>query len=66
MKRLTLTLGIIAILALGAQISYNVNSFPGFHGGSQCGICHNEPMSTWDDANKDVDIVADGEDTEAV
>ncbi|MHA2168442.1 MAG: hypothetical protein ACXAB7_00890 [Candidatus Kariarchaeaceae archaeon] len=66
MKRLTLTLGIIAILALGAQLSYNVNSFPGFHGGSQCGICHNEPMTAWDVANANVMIDVDGIDTEAI
>jgi hypothetical protein len=65
-RRLTLTLGIIAILALGAQLSYNVNSFPGFHGGTQCGICHNEPAVAWDPANADVDIVVDGNDTEAL
>jgi hypothetical protein len=34
-------------LALGAQVSLNTNSFPGFHSNGDCNLCHNEPATAW-------------------
>lgn len=47
-------------------MSFNTTSFPGFHGGSQCGICHNEPAVAWNPAYASESIVVDGNTTEAV
>ncbi|MCE7734964.1 MAG: hypothetical protein GPJ54_08815 [Candidatus Heimdallarchaeota archaeon] len=65
MKRITLSLGLIAVMVLGVQLSFNSTSFPGFHGGSQCGICHNEPAIAWNSSLADLDLTLDGNGTEA-
>jgi hypothetical protein len=51
-------------MVLGAQISFTTTSFPGFHGGTQCGICHNEPAVAWNPQYADESITLDGEATE--
>jgi hypothetical protein len=63
-KRITLSLGIIALMVLGVQMSFNTTSFPGFHSGAQCGICHNEPAVAWNESYASEAITLDGDMTE--
>ena len=65
MKRITLSIGIIAILVIGAQLTMNVQPYYSEHFGD-CGECHNTPAVAWNASNADAIVVADGEDDESV
>jgi hypothetical protein len=46
MKKNVTFIGLILIFGLIAQMGMVVDSFPGFHGGSECSYCHNEPATS--------------------
>jgi hypothetical protein len=45
-RKLNTLVGLVLVFALVAQIGMTVDSFPGFHSGSDCSYCHNEPASS--------------------
>jgi hypothetical protein len=50
----------VLVLASAVQISYIVDSFPGFHSSSDCSLCHNEPATAYNSSFVDADITLDG------
>jgi hypothetical protein len=66
MKRSMLAIGIILLLALGAQLTLQFSdSLPGFRGGSDCTWCHNDPATAYNPAFADATIDLDGRATES-
>jgi len=62
-KRITLTIGIIALLAIGAQQTMNVKPYYRSSFGD-CGRCHNTPAMAYNASNADALITLDGNETE--
>ncbi len=65
MRRLILSLGIIAILIVGAQLSLNVKPYFVEHFGD-CGECHNYPIMAWNASNTAATLMVDGVDNDTV
>ena len=65
MRRLILSLGIIAILIVGAQLTMNVQPYFEEHFGD-CGECHNTPAIAWNESNSAATLLVDGIDDDAV
>lgn len=64
-KRVTIAISAMLILAAAVQISFIVDSFPGFHSSSDCALCHNEPATAWNASYVDSSITLDGMATES-
>lgn len=64
MKKPTLLLISVLILSSLVQVSYLINSFPGFHSDSDCALCHNEPVSAYNSSYADSTITLDGQENE--
>jgi hypothetical protein len=45
---------------MGVQVSYLVNSFPGFHSNGECAVCHNEPLTAYNSSYANSQITLDG------
>jgi hypothetical protein len=61
-KNLNVMLGLVLVFALVAQIGMTVDSFPGFHSGSDCSYCHNEPATAvYENTTANPTITLDGE-----
>ncbi len=65
MKRITISIVIIAILALGAQHATNVQPYFSENFGD-CGLCHNTPAMAWNASNAYNSIIVDGFDDDSV
>ena len=55
----------VLALSLLAQVSMNVDSFPGFHGNGDCAICHNDPGTAYNSSYATSSCDPDGEADEA-
>jgi hypothetical protein len=54
----------IGLLAFSAQVSFIVDSFPGFHSDGECSLCHNEPSTAYNESFATSTITLDGLATE--
>ncbi|MHA2503067.1 MAG: ethylbenzene dehydrogenase-related protein [Candidatus Kariarchaeaceae archaeon] len=50
----------IVLLIAGIQVSFLVDSFPGFHSQGDCTLCHNNPAFAYNSSMMDEGIVLDG------
>ncbi len=55
----------VLVLSMLAQISMNVDSFPGFHSNGDCALCHNEPGNAYNSSYATSSCEPDGEADEA-
>ncbi|MHA2502479.1 MAG: ethylbenzene dehydrogenase-related protein [Candidatus Kariarchaeaceae archaeon] len=61
MKRKLVTGLVIAIMVFGIQMSFVVDSFPGFHSSGDCNLCHNYPATAYNSSFETYNLDLDGE-----
>jgi len=63
-RKLTIFISMALIFGMMAQIGMTVDSYPGFHSGSECSYCHNESASAANENMENATITLDGKLTE--
>jgi hypothetical protein len=60
MKQKLITGLVIGLLVFAVQMSFVVDSFPGFHSNGDCTVCHNNPAMAWNASLANSQVTVDG------